>query len=240
MRALSTAELLTVWELGTAQSAAQRALILLAAAEAESPAQLTLGQRDACLLELRESVFGSRLTSLANCPACREGLEFEIETRDLHQSAPSEIPQAINLTSGDFAVHFRLPTSRDLAALDPGAEVETNRQNLLGRCLLQAQRAGQEISVVELDDEVVRQISERMAAADPQAEIELALVCPACGERWRSAFEIVSFFWSELHAWAVRLLQDVHLLASAYGWRESEIFALPPARRQIYLEMLQA
>jgi hypothetical protein len=35
-------------------------------------------------------------------------------------------------------------------------------------------------------------------------------------------------------------LRDVHELASAYGWRESEILALSPQRRQAYLELVRA
>jgi hypothetical protein len=33
---------------------------------------------------------------------------------------------------------------------------------------------------------------------------------------------------------------DVHTLASAYGWSESEILSLNPARREFYLEMVRA
>jgi hypothetical protein len=105
---------------------------------------------------------------------------------------------------------------------------------------LKAQRAGHEISGTDLSPETLNAISERMAAADPQANLELALACPACGEAWNSALEIVSFFWSEIHAWATLLLQEVHLLASAYGWREAEILSMNPARRQTYLDLIRA
>jgi hypothetical protein len=36
------------------------------------------------------------------------------------------------------------------------------------------------------------------------------------------------------------VLREVHILASAYGWREDDILAMSPARRRIYLEMLRA
>jgi hypothetical protein len=66
---------MTVWELGTSQPAGQRALALLAAAcvDEEQPgrlAQFSIGQRDACLLTLRERTFGPQLASLAACPSC--------------------------------------------------------------------------------------------------------------------------------------------------------------------------
>ncbi len=60
MRNLSAAELLTAWERALGQSPVQQALVLLAAAYPEhSPeqlAQFSVGQRDACLLTLREHV----------------------------------------------------------------------------------------------------------------------------------------------------------------------------------------
>ena len=76
-----------------------------------------------------------------------------------------------------------------------------------------------------------------MAEADPQADVQLALVCPACGHTWQATFEIVSFLWAELSAWAERTLADVHALASTYGWREADILAMSARRRQRYLEL---
>ena len=77
-----------------------------------------------------------------------------------------------------------------------------------------------------------------MADADPQADVRLALDCPACGHKFLAAFDVVAYFWSEINAWAYRLLGEVHTLASAYGWREDDILALSPWRRHVYLEMV--
>jgi len=72
---------------------------------------------------------------------------------------------------------------------------------------------------------------------DPQADLQLAMVCPQCAHRWTTTFDIASFFWTELNAWALRLLREVHTLASVYGWSEAEILDLSPTRRKAYLEM---
>jgi hypothetical protein len=78
-----------------------------------------------------------------------------------------------------------------------------------------------------------------MEASDPVARIELALTCPSCDQVWSSLFDIASFLWTEVDAWARRTLRDVHTLARAYGWRESEVLALGPRRRQAYLELVR-
>ena len=70
--------------------------------------------------------------------------------------------------------------------------------------------------------------------------MNLALDCPACGAHWQSVFDIVTFLWGEIEDWAQRLLYDVHLLASAYGWSERDIVAMTPRRRRMYLEMVGA
>jgi hypothetical protein len=48
----------------------------------------------------------------------------------------------------------------------------------------------------------------------------------------------VAFFWKEINHWANRILREVHLLASTYGWSEADILALTPTRRQWYLALV--
>ena len=77
-----------------------------------------------------------------------------------------------------------------------------------------------------------------IAAADPLAEIALELACPDCAATWSAPFDIVRFLWSEVDAWAARTLDEVHVLASHYGWSEAEILALSPQRRQHYRDLI--
>ena len=109
---------------------------------------------------------------------------------------------------------------------------------LIGRCLLKAACKGEELAVHQLPPNLLDVVVEQIAQADPQADVQLALTCSACGHQWISLFDIVSFFWSEINAWVTRILREVHTLASAYGWREADILAMSPRRRQLYLEMV--
>jgi hypothetical protein len=77
-----------------------------------------------------------------------------------------------------------------------------------------------------------------MAEADPHGDVRFSIHCPGCDHCWPVPFDMLAYFWSEIHLAARRLLRDVHALASVYGWRESEILALSPRRRRIYLEMV--
>jgi hypothetical protein len=244
MRALSTEELLTVWELGESQPANQRALALLAVgcaddAPPEQLAQLSIGQRDLCLLVLRARTFGPRLTGLVACDVCGELLEFGINSAEIGIQPDFNPAGPFEMEHTGCMVRFRLPNSLDLASLDQNAPHQVNRQRLLRRCVLSARRAAKEIPAEELPPEVVAAVAGQMAQADPQGEMEIALACQKCSNHWLAAFDILTFFWCEINAWAVRQLHEVHVLASAYGWREADILSLSPARRQAYLKMVQ-
>jgi hypothetical protein len=86
----------------------------------------------------------------------------------------------------------------------------------------------------------LEEAGERMAAADPLAEIVLNFQCPACEATCHESLDLPTFLWAELEALARRLVMDVHALASAYGWSEREILALSDTRRRLYLEMVSA
>jgi hypothetical protein len=97
---------------------------------------------------------------------------------------------------------------------------------------------GEQVAAADLPPQLMQEIADTLERADPQGNVELALVCASCGHQWQQLFDIVAFFWAEVHAWALRALYDVHRLAFAYGWSETEIIQMNPGRRQVYLEML--
>jgi len=250
MRVLSAAELLEAWERSAAQSPARRPLVLLAAAGVAAPpeaaADWPIGRRDAELLRLRERAFGSRLAATAVCPECGERLEVAFDAGDIRAGEESSEDAAapageLALAVAGCELRFRLPTSRDLAvAAAHGGDLEAVRRSLVGSCLLTAHRGGQQVTASDLPAEAVAAIEERMEAADPQAHVLLDLSCPACARRWQAPFDVDTFFWAELEAWARRTLAEVHSLAAAYGWSEAEVLALSAARRRLYLEMVSS
>lgn len=242
MRALSASELLAVWERGFSEPSVQRALILLGAACSEySPdalSTLSIGSRDARLFTLREWMFGPQLVSVAICLNCAEQLEVTFNTADLRIESEFESTDVLSFDSDGYLISFRTPNSLDLASVAGFKELAAARIKILERCISTAERNGEQVSVDQLPTEVVEQIVEQMERADPQADMQVALTCPACGHQWQTAFDIVSFLWAEINAWAIRTLKEVHTLASAYGWRESDILNLNPWRRQFYINLV--
>jgi hypothetical protein len=246
MRAITAAELLNVWEDGRSSTPTRRALLLRAAmypgASQETFALQSIGLRDAELLRLRDALWGPRMAAIAACPACRERLELALDVRDLLALADRTDAGEMSMTHEDLCVTFRIPTTADMIAAESEDDEDSARSLILERCLISAVRAGEQegpgADWLQLPAEVVSGIAALMADADPLADIQLKIECPSCTHGWLAAFDIVSFLWTEIEAWAGRILSEVHTLAGAYGWRESEILALSATRRQFYLEMV--
>lgn len=235
MHTLSAIELLDIWEAGRSGSPLDQAVLLLlmvypdlspAAAEA-----LPLGQRDALLLQLREAIFGPRLESVVSCPTCGERLEFAFTCADLGAENYPTPPAEISVSSHNYAITARLPTTADIRATDQ------SNHTLQQRCLVDVRHEGKPVASEELPAPVVAAVATQLQQADPLLDVQLSLDCPACRHRWQAPFDAVSFFWQEIEAWAQRMLYTVHLLARAYGWSERDILSMSAWRRQYYVEL---
>jgi hypothetical protein len=239
MQTLGPAQLLSVWEQTLRQPTTWRAVVLLALTTGEpieEVAQLSIGIRDSRLLTLREVIFGKSISALVRCSHCSEALELNFSIDDIRVDAPA-IDEQYNVAVEGYEISFRLPNSQDLNAVTGVNSVTRVQQILLERCLLSTSREGDPITPAQLPKSLVQAVSEQMSKADPQAEIALALTCPNCDHVWQAQFDIATFFWTELNAWAQRILWEVHSLARYYGWRECDILNMSPLRRQMYLQM---
>lgn len=235
MRPLSAAELLTVWEENWQRPPLWQGLALLAAAcpdaTLEALQATPVGRFHAMLLTLHQWRFGSALTAVTNCSACNGVVETTLDVASLYSQndAPPATLLTINHDGAEFSV--RLPTVGDLIAVGgAAATVEEASQRMVQRCL--------ERSPDDLPPAVLVAAMDAMESADPLAIVELSGACPHCGHAWSAFLDVASFVWREVQHWAQRTLQEIHLLARAYGWSEDEILRLSPVRRQAYLQMI--
>ena len=239
MRALSANDIVRVWEWGQDKHPVDRALMVLSLAQPEVDALelagLSVGQRNARLLTVRERTLGSRLDGFALCPHCGESLEFDIEVGDIRK--PEVVTQEFVLEHDGYMLHCRLPNSSDLAAAVIAGSVESARRQLIERCIQRAEQAGKAVPIAEVPDTLLPALSEAVQAHDPQSDMRFALECAACGHEWSVQFDIAAFLWTELGDRARRLRLDVHTLARAYGWHEREILTMSAASRQFYLDL---
>ena len=242
MRIPSDSELITIWERASGEHPVDRALTLLSACSGESREELaflSIGSRDARLLEMYEHFFGPKLDAFAECPACGEALQYGLSTRDLSLSSSVSKDESVSLTleTGQASVRLRLPDSGDLRAISGCADLADATKLLTERCVVEVLVGETPTPVDMLPEVVIDKIASTLVAANPQAEMLIDLTCAACSHQWQVAFDIEPFLWARIAAIVRRLFQQVHVLASAYGWGELDILALSPTRRQIYVEM---
>jgi hypothetical protein len=234
MLTLAHSDLLALWETGRSLHHLDQGVLAVESVFPESPesvADWPIGRRNSALAELHSAAFGPVLRGWTACRQCAEQLEFQMDVRTFAESGPAMQPR--DVVVGEQT--YRLPTSRDLAAIANEQDNESAVRRLLQQCCVSSSMSAQSWT-----DEEVHTVGERMAAADPLAEILLRFDCPNCGASFDEALDLPAFLWAEMEGRAKRLLHDVHTLALAYGWTEQEIVSLSPARREVYLEMVRA
>lgn len=232
MTALSADGILRLFEEGRGRDPLARTAMAIAAAHGEpAPLRLTAGELEARLLVLREEMFGTSMEGVASCPACGEACETVIRTTDILALPPGRDPVVIERHG--WHVEVRLPRGEDIASAMHLRDAGAIRAAILERCIVAS-------TVTPLPPEVADAVEEALAAADPRADVRLALTCPACGHEWLLRFDAAAFLWSEIHAASERVLEDVDLLARTYGWSEQTILAMSARRRALYVERIRS
>jgi hypothetical protein len=231
---LSELDVLAVWEEGSGAPAVARAVAVAARAapHPEAVSDWSIGRRDALLLDIHAAVFGDVIELVTACPACDEALELTVAVDDVrspHGDAGAE-HELVDEMSG-VRVVFRLPSSADLLAVATIDDIVAARQALAERCV---------IGNAALPEGVVAALAARVAELDPQADIQLALVCAECGHGWTVPFDVADHVWRRIDTRARTLVAEVAALASAFGWTELEILGIPADRRRLYLDLVGA
>lgn len=233
MRRLDAAAVLDVWERAWPLAPIDRALTLWAAASGRTDAATQpIGERERALLRMRRAMFGSAMDAVAECPGCGEPVEIatdvdSIVDQSVHTGEARVEAEGLSITC-------RAPTSEDIALAALGGDV---RAGLARRCVVEARRYGVVVDAESLPASALDAIESALADVDPSADIRFDLCCPACDHWWEARFDAGAFLWAELDAHARRLAADVHVLASAYGWSETDILGLSPTRRRLYVEV---
>jgi hypothetical protein len=229
-------DLLTLWETGRTMHPLDQGVLAVEAGFPEATGRIAdwpMGRRNRALAQLRCRWFAGAPRGWTSCPECAEKLEFALNARALAETVEPNPEAAVEVRGR----RFRLPTSRDLAALVHETDATSAARQLLRRINDGKQ---QELCEGDLSEQEMEAVEEQLAAADPLAEIRLSFDCPNCSAQFEESVDLPTFLWAELEAYVKRLLADVHRLASAYGWSEAEILSMSSARRELYLDMVTA
>lgn len=242
MTPVADADLLHVWETMRHRSPPRRtaALLALVATEPEPKpsASLSLTEASRRLLGWRCSRCGPLLACVADCQACGASFEFELDAQVLEQSllGKPESAGAAPWEHDGCRVQFTAPTVGDCVAAADLSDAASAYQALLQRCVSGIGPDGVVLRIEALPDGALQALEEHLQAADAATALQLSLACPSCQQLHATPLDVAAFCWAEIEAQMPRLLDEVHLLASHYGWHEADILAMGSARRSHYLE----
>lgn len=246
MQQVTGLDLLNFWEQSMNHTLIRRAIDLLCLVyhgkKEEEIASLSIGERDAMLLLLREWLFGPRLQNIAECPICSERIEWKTDIQDiqLQLPKPDNPPGEYLLEKDGYNILFRLPNSNDIADVIADNENRRKPEKLLEKLILDCKFKSEPYGINDLPKKILKAIDHRIEEENPQSNIFMSVKCVNCNHQWEIQFDIMSYLWSEINNWARHILQDVGTIAQTYGWSEQDILNMSPARRQIYLEMVNS
>ena len=240
MLGLQESEVLDVLDAATAAGVSVELLeSMLDRRLGESAALVPIGQRDAAFVDLRVASFGPQLDARATCPSCEAEFETSIDLTIFDQPArPSaDSPRQAMVEVDGIQVTVRLPTRLDIE----WAQTQPDPAHaLIERCMPTSDPApaGDGAGAGEWSAETIQHIEAAIEAADPLIEIQFSYSCAECGEQFTRRFDICDHLTNDVLSYGRRLMSEIHVLASRYGWTEPEILALPPRRRRSYLDLV--
>jgi hypothetical protein len=241
MHALSDEQVVRVWTHGQGRHPLDRALLVLAVAFPEASwdelAHLPLGSRDALLLDLYASSFGTAVDVLTGCPRCGAWLELALTTGELR--LPLSPTPGVSVELAAWRLELRRPDSTDLAAVLAVGDPRLARETLLRRLVVAASYGDADVPPAHVPMELLEEAVPALETPDAQADLLFALECPTCSHAWRAVFDIGSFLWEAIGRRARRVQGDVHTLASSYGWSEREILSMHERWRDGYLSQVR-
>lgn len=235
-------QVLDIWEQANGKEIEAQTQLLLSLSESGAPVEplsnLTIGERNHRLLELRQQLFGSKIEAYVECPKCNQALDLAFFIDQLGFDHVRGLPAEQVIESGAITAMVSLPNGHDLIALANVETAEKGRELLFSRCLSDLRKDGHAVEVSELDENDLSSLETLIAELDPRMELLFNLSCPACENQWQAPFEVDVYLWHEFDTYVRELLEDIHLLARAYGWSEKEILAMSEKRRRYYVERL--
>jgi hypothetical protein len=186
--------------------------------------ELAASDRDRLLAALHRSLWGDRIVSSLECAGCGAMYDLSFELSGLEDSL--EAGREASRAAGARRIEdkdgraYRLPSAQD-------EEDAATRGRDAGRAMLAASIAD------GLDPDA---LDMRLEALAPILDVDLDAPCAECGHPAMLRFDIQTFTLQRLLDEREAMVEEVHKLATAYGWSLGEILELQRSLRRRFAE----
>ncbi len=198
---------------------------------------LPIGRRLEALLDLVALSDNRAFTAAFPCSGCGQTLESELSLSDLIEHQRRLVkggPVAVRVANA--VLELKLPTGDDLRRWEAAPVDETR---MIRELVVDRDAGDRVLGQGEIPDAWRAAVDDAMASADPLVDFRLLSSCPDCGAETEIGFDLQRFALERLEQRQRRLLDEIHLIASAYHWSEAELVALTPVRRAQYLARIR-
>ncbi len=190
-------------------------------------AQLCVADRQFLMRELERHLGQNGGWFQVACGRCAARFDFHIDYAELPvQEAGAGYPLA-NVKAGRRKLAFRLPNGADQEAIAGMPPEEAG--SWLIKQLMQASGG-----IGELDSKTISAAESALEAMSPGVVVKVQAHCPECD--CENHVDLNPY--RALDHGSDAILREVHQVAAHYHWGEAEILALPRARRQRYLQLI--
>lgn len=229
--------LLDAWDQASAAPVAGRGAVLVRLAglcpDLDSALDLGVGECAALAALAHARAFGREVAGVITCSSCGEPLSAQVSLPTAEELVTAAAAGPRHVAVAGFTV--RAPTTRDL--LLAAASPDRARAVLLSRCVRRAD--GSPVDPAELTREEEALLDEAAEAITAATMTTLCVRCPACDGHVRAALDTAAVLWDRIDIAAPALMEEVAVLARAFGWSEADLLAMPAARRAAYLERVE-
>lgn len=202
--------------------------------------QWSVGERLQGLLAIFLATSGRVMTAVATCGhrECGEQVELEFELEGFATGSP----MATTWSSPDGErVQCRPPTGRDQEAWRAQAQMEgVIDEPWLARRLIDSIDGSPPDAGWTIPEAWLEPIAASLEACDPLTALTITMTCAVCARPTDVEVDLEYLLIEGLRQPQRALLEDIHRLAGAYRWSETEIIALPAWRRAHYLARIDA
>lgn len=198
--------------------------------------EMSVGARIASLLVLADREDAGTFAIALRCPAagCGESIEVSLTLDEILGVASEDGADPFPVKADGRTFHLRRPTGADQLAW-------LRRDDLDGADVAPAILHSLIVAgpVAELTAAGRAALEEALDTHDPLIRFTLTAVCPYCQAAHEHETPLTAYALRTLRQVQSRLIEEVHALAVAYGWPESEVLAIPSWRRARYLSLVE-
>ncbi|NJM61330.1 MAG: hypothetical protein HC849_15820 [Oscillatoriales cyanobacterium RU_3_3] len=202
---------------------------------------LEIGKRTEYLLTLATLSNSSQINVNLRCSNldCQKQMEITIPLLEIIRLQQQSENQTTEIAIASEKFSLRKPTGNDQRLwlkqhfLDEGSAILAMVQSLL---VAEERSTFQQVSSQE--QYWIDTLNQVMEEIDPIVNFNLQANCPYCGSENLQDFDLGAWALQQLYGVQQQLIVTIHRLAWHYHWSESEIFAIPPARRLRYLTLI--